>query len=164
MKKIVISVLFMSVLCMGTLAQAQRNLQVTNQQQQNYQTYGYCLTGIDMSADVKAKVEKLQVQHQADMVPLRTKMRSTRDWDVKNQVRTEMNTMRTTHQKEIWALVPAAKNNALNRQLGQGRGQGNPGLGQGRGGGRGAGQAVGRGAGRGANRGAARAGGGRRWK
>lgn len=170
MKKIMITGLCLIALSLGSMSQVQKNQQVaqqqqiTQQQQQSYQTYGYCLTGIEMTPEVQAKVTKMQAQHQAEMVPLRTKLRSTRDWTIKTQVRAEMDTKRLKHQQEIWALVPAAKNNALNLRLGQGRGQGYPGLGQGRGAGRGAGQGYGRFAGRGAGRGAAALGGGRRWR
>jgi len=120
---------------------------------QEYNTYGYCLTGLDLSPELQAKIAQMQKDHQAAMTPLRNKLQGTRNWEIKNQMRAEMNALKAKHQEEVWALVPAARGKSLNLQQGTGRGQGYPGQGYGRAaGGRGFGQGYGRGAGRGAGR------------
>ncbi len=118
---------------------------------QEYNTYGYCLTGLDLSPELQAKIAQMQKDHQAAMAPLRTKLQGTRNWEIKNEMRAQMNALKAKHQEEVWALVPAARGKSLNLQQGTGRGQGYPGQGLGRAaGGRGYGQGYGRGAGRGA--------------
>jgi len=123
----------------------------------NEGTYGYCLTGLDLSPELQAKIAKMQKDHQAAMAPLRTKLQGTRDWAVKNEMRAQMNALKAKHQEEIWTLVPASRGKSLNLRQGTGRGQGYPGQGLGRAaGGRGLNQGIGRGAGRGAGRGIGR--------
>ncbi len=131
-------------------------------------TYGYCLTGLDLSPELQTKVAKMQKDHQIAMAPLRTKLQGTRDWTIKNEMRAQMNVLKAKHQEEIWTLVPESRGKSLNLKQGTGRGQGYPGQGLGRAaGGRGlnqgvVGRGVGYGAGRGAGRGVGR-GGGRRY-
>ena len=107
-------------------------------------TGSYCLTGIDLTSDQQAKINKMQEKHQAAMTPLRNKLQSTRDWDEKNKIRKEMDALKAKHQEEIWTLVPAARGKSLNLKQGTGRGRGFSGKGQGRRGGQGLGRGYGR--------------------
>ena len=97
---------------LGTFAQTNQNQIQQKQFNSEVQNYGYCLTNVQMTAQQKAQVEKLQKDHQAKLDVLRQQLRSTRDWDTKDQVRSQMDALRAAHQEEVWAIVPEARNNA----------------------------------------------------
>ncbi|MBT3243402.1 MAG: hypothetical protein HN352_09630 [Bacteroidetes bacterium] len=159
MKKKITSLLIIS-LVMGLSMQldAQNRQGRGFVQAQNQSDYGYCLTGIDLTADQQAKISQMQKAHQEAMTPLRNKLQGTRDWDVKNQMRAQMNALKAKHQEEIWTLIPASRGKSLNLKQGTGRGQGFAGQGRGRSNNLGFGRGAGRGgAGRGVGRGAGRA-------
>lgn len=109
----VLSILILLVLFgMGSYAQTGQNQVQQQQANAAVQNYGYCLTNVQMTAQQKAQVDKLQKEHQAKLDVLRQQLRSTRNWDVKDQVRSQMDALRAAHQEEIWSIVPEAKNYA----------------------------------------------------
>ena len=145
---------------LDSMAQLRRNRATANVANQNY---GYCLSNIAISPEQQAKVDKLQLANQEQLAVLRAKAQATRDWTVKEAAWKEMDVLRASHQKEIWTVVPEAKNQAyINysnrpvRQVAAGRGGGRGGAVRGGGmgyGSRGGGKGYGnRGGGFGRNR------------